>query len=153
MLAAGEIEVARTAATELAAVADRLQAPLLLAISEHMTGAVLLASGDSRGAQAVFGHAVATFRELDAPYDAARARLLIGLACRETGDEVTAKLEIEAAKALFRELGPHRTSCAPTSWRSRPRPERQACSRPANLRYCVTSRWGSRTGPWPTTCS
>ncbi|MEV0804678.1 LuxR C-terminal-related transcriptional regulator [Kribbella sp. NPDC050281] len=105
MLAAGTIEVARTAAAELAAAAERLRAPLLTAISEHMTGAVLLAAGDARSAQAVLGHAVATFRELDAPYDAARARLLIGLACRETGDEVTARLEIEAAKSLFLELG------------------------------------------------
>ncbi|MFC5267399.1 LuxR C-terminal-related transcriptional regulator [Kribbella qitaiheensis] len=105
MLAAGSIEVARTAAMELAAVAERLHAPLLIAISEHLTGAVLLAAGEARSAQAALGHAVATFRDLDAPYDAARARLLIGLACRETGDEVTARLEIEAAKSLFRELG------------------------------------------------
>ena len=66
---------------------------------------MLLAAGEARRAQAVLGHAVATFRDLDAPYDAARARLLIGLSCRETGDEVTARLEIEAAKSLFRELG------------------------------------------------
>jgi DNA-binding CsgD family transcriptional regulator len=105
MLAAGAIELARTAAMELAAVAEKLQAPLLIAVSEHMTGAVLLAAGEARSAQAVLGHAVTTFRELDAPYDAARARLLIGLACRETGDEVTARLEIEAALSLFRELG------------------------------------------------
>ncbi|MFG1818529.1 hypothetical protein ACGFIF_32520 [Kribbella sp. NPDC049174] len=74
MLAAGAIEVARTAATELAGVAERLQAPLLIAISGHMTGAVLLAADDARSAQAVLGHAVATFRELDAPYDAASPR-------------------------------------------------------------------------------
>jgi ATP/maltotriose-dependent transcriptional regulator MalT len=105
MLAAGAIELARTAATELTEAAETLHAPLLIAMSEHMTGAVLLAAGEARSAQAVLGHAVTTFRELNAPYEAARARLLIGLACRETGDEVTARLEIEAATSLFRELG------------------------------------------------
>ena len=130
MLAAGKAEDARTAEEELAAVAETLDAPLLNAISALAKGSVLLAAGEARGAQAVLGRAVATFRELDAPYDAARARLLIGLSCRETGDEVTARLEIEAANRPSGSWAPHRTCFAPRSWPSRPRPERRACSRP-----------------------
>ncbi|MFD6971557.1 LuxR C-terminal-related transcriptional regulator [Streptomyces sp. NPDC059949] len=105
MLAAGELEEARTASEELAAIAEAVTSPLLSAVSGQARGAVLLASGEARGAQAVLGHAVATFRDLDAPYEAARTRLLIGLSCRESGDDITARLEIEAATAVFRELG------------------------------------------------
>lgn len=39
------------------------------------------------------------------PYDAARARLLIGEACRRLGDEESAALEEEAARRIFDELG------------------------------------------------
>ncbi len=105
MLAAGELEEARTAAEELATTADAVDSALLSAVGGQARGAVLLASGEARGAQAVLGHAVATFRDLDAPYETARTRLLIGLSCRESGDDVTARLEIEAATAVFRELG------------------------------------------------
>ncbi|MGW6979206.1 LuxR C-terminal-related transcriptional regulator [Streptomyces sp. NPDC054932] len=105
MLAAEKVDEARAAAEELAASAEALDSPLLRALGGRARGAVLLAAGDARGAQAVLGHAVATFRDLDTPYDAARTRLLIGLSCRETGDEVTARLEIRAATSVFRELG------------------------------------------------
>ena len=43
--------------------------------------------------------------DLEVPYDAARARLLVGLACRELGDEDSAKLELEAARGVFAALG------------------------------------------------
>ena len=40
--------------------------------------------------------------EVEAPYEAARTRVLIGLACRALGDEVTADLELDAARSAFR---------------------------------------------------
>ena len=40
----------------------------------------------------------AAWQELEAPYEAARARVLIGLACRALGDEDTAALELDAAR-------------------------------------------------------
>ncbi len=39
------------------------------------------------------------------PYEAAHVRELVGLACRALGDEDTAELELEAARAAFAELG------------------------------------------------
>jgi DNA-binding NarL/FixJ family response regulator len=39
------------------------------------------------------------------PYDAARARVLIGLACRLLGDHDAADLELEVARATFARLG------------------------------------------------
>ena len=60
-------------------------------------GAVLLASGDARAALAALRRAWAGWREVDAPYEAARARVLIGLACRALGDEDAAAMELDAA--------------------------------------------------------
>jgi DNA-binding CsgD family transcriptional regulator len=46
-----------------------------------------------------------TWRELEAPHQAARVRLLIGIACRELGDGASAVLEFEAARGALVELG------------------------------------------------
>jgi DNA-binding NarL/FixJ family response regulator len=43
--------------------------------------------------------------ELGAPYETARARVFIALACRELGDTDTAELELDAAGLTFQELG------------------------------------------------
>ena len=45
------------------------------------------------------------WQELDAPYDAARARVLIAQACAQLGDEDTAALELDAARDTFFRLG------------------------------------------------
>ena len=45
------------------------------------------------------------WQELDAPHEAARARVLIGLACRGLGDEDGAAMELDAARWTFVELG------------------------------------------------
>ena len=71
----------------------------------HATGAVLLGEGDARAALVVLRRAWAAWRELDAPYEAARVRVLIGLACRELGDCDTATMELDAARSVFRQLG------------------------------------------------
>ena len=39
------------------------------------------------------------------PYEAARTRVLVGVACRELGDEEAAELELEAARGTFEQLG------------------------------------------------
>ena len=46
----------------------------------------------------------AGWRELEAPYEAARARVLIGLACRALGDEDSAQMELDAARSVFLQL-------------------------------------------------
>jgi DNA-binding NarL/FixJ family response regulator len=45
------------------------------------------------------------WRDLDAPYEAARVRVLIGLGCRALGDEESAARELDAAGRVFAELG------------------------------------------------
>ena len=49
--------------------------------------------------------ALEDWQELGAPYEEARSRELIGLACRALGDEDSAVLELAAARAVFDELG------------------------------------------------
>src|SRR4029453_10203254 len=45
------------------------------------------------------------WRELDAPYEAARVRVLVGLGCRALGDEEAAAMELDAARGIFAQLG------------------------------------------------
>jgi len=66
---------------------------------------VALAEGDARGALVALRGALHVWHELEAPYEVARVRALIGLACRSLGDEDTATLELEAARGAFAQLG------------------------------------------------
>lgn len=74
-------------------------------MAAHWRGAVLLAEGDARAALVVLRRAWTTWQELEAPYEAARVRVLAGLACRELGDGDTAEMELDAARRVFQELG------------------------------------------------
>jgi len=104
MLAAGDLPTARAAADELAGLAGDADAPLLHAVAAHAQGAVLLAEGDARAALATLRRAWTAWQEMEAPYEAARVRVLVGLACRQLGDEDTAAMELDAARWVFQEL-------------------------------------------------
>jgi DNA-binding CsgD family transcriptional regulator len=105
MLAAGDVPAARAAADELSAIAVDLDAPFLGALAAHALGAVLLAERDARAALAPLRDAWLAWQALEVPYEAARVRVLIGLACRDLGDEDTAELELDAARRAFQQLG------------------------------------------------
>jgi len=105
LLAADDVTTAREIAAELGRVASALDVPLVRAVASHADGAVLLAGGDPSGALAALRLAWDVWRELDAPYDAARTRVLLGLACRQLGDRDGAELELDAARRVFDELG------------------------------------------------
>jgi DNA-binding NarL/FixJ family response regulator len=66
---------------------------------------VLLAEGDARAAVVALRRAWQTWRELEAPYEAARVRVLVGLGCRAEGDEEAATMELDAARGVFDRLG------------------------------------------------
>jgi DNA-binding CsgD family transcriptional regulator len=104
MLAAGDVHAAQAASDELAQLAGDLAAPLLGAVAAHAKGAVLLGEGDARGALPALRHAWTAWQELEAPYEAARVRVLIGLACRQLGDQDGAAMELDAAGWVFRQL-------------------------------------------------
>ena len=103
--AGGADGAARAAADELAGSAGDYRTPAMAAVAGHAQGAVLLASGDAGAAVAALRGAWRTWRELEAPHEAARARLLIGLACRELGDEDAAAMELDAARTVLARLG------------------------------------------------
>jgi ATP/maltotriose-dependent transcriptional regulator MalT len=105
MLARQEVRAARTAADELSKLAAGADAPLLRAMAAEATGAVLLAEGEPGAAVAVLRRAWTAWHELDSPYQAARARVLIGLACRQLGDLDSAAMELDAAGWVFEHLG------------------------------------------------
>ena len=61
--------------------------------------------GDARAALGRLRSAWAAWQALEVPYEAARVRVLIGLACRRLGDEDTAEMELDAARWIFEDLG------------------------------------------------
>jgi DNA-binding CsgD family transcriptional regulator/tetratricopeptide (TPR) repeat protein len=105
MLAGGELERAGEACRELVAIAGSYESDMLAAMVEQARGAVDLAEGDARAALGSLRLALQQWLDLGAPYEAARARVLIGLACRMLGDEDTAAMELEAARGVFAQLG------------------------------------------------
>jgi DNA-binding CsgD family transcriptional regulator len=105
VLAAGDVPAARVAADELAEIAAGIGASFLHAVAAQTRGSVLLAEGDARAALALLRRAWTAWHDLEAPYEAARVRVLAGLACRQLGDGDTAEMELDAARQVFQELG------------------------------------------------
>jgi ATP/maltotriose-dependent transcriptional regulator MalT len=105
MLAVGEIQEIRGPCQELEKISADFQSGMLGAMCAHARGAVDLAEGNAQAALVALRHALQIWQELEAPYEAARVRLLLGLACRAVGDYDTAALELEAARAVFAQLG------------------------------------------------
>ena len=83
MLAAGDLGAADAAAEELARIADDLGARCCTPCPAMPPGRYSSARA-TPAALVVLRPALAAWRELDAPYEAARAQVLIGLALRET---------------------------------------------------------------------
>jgi len=105
VLAAGDVDAARVASDELAVLAAELNQPFLDALTAHMTGMVLLALEDPTGALVALRRAWTGWRDIQAPHEAARARVLIALACRALGDADGSEMELDAARSAFAELG------------------------------------------------
>ena len=105
LIAVGDLDDARLACAELGEIAAECESAMLEAIHGHARGAVELAAGDASNALVSLRRAAQAWKELEAPYEAARARVLVGQACRELGDEDAFSLELEAARGVFEQLG------------------------------------------------
>jgi DNA-binding NarL/FixJ family response regulator len=105
VLAAGDVAAARAAADELAAIAERQDVPFLRALAARASGAVLLAEGNAHAALAELRRSWSNWSELQAPYEAARVRLMMAAASRALGDEDNARQELAAARETFERLG------------------------------------------------
>ena len=104
-LAVGEVEEAEYASDELARIAEAHPSAALSAMAAHARGSVALARGDASPALTALRSALEAWHELDAPYESARARILVGLACAALGDDDTAAIELQAARDVLEELG------------------------------------------------
>lgn len=104
-LGAGDIPRARAAADELTQIADAFDSRGLSAIAFRCAGMVALAESQAVRALAALRVAYARWQELDAPYDAARVRVLLGDAYEALDDPDAAARERAAARACFDRLG------------------------------------------------
>jgi DNA-binding CsgD family transcriptional regulator/tetratricopeptide (TPR) repeat protein len=105
LVATGDIAGSRAACDELSEIARRQGSEALAALAAQAEGAVALAEGDAGSALAAARRAWRAWQELGAPYDAARARVLVAQACAALGDADTAALELDAARDAFFRLG------------------------------------------------
>jgi DNA-binding CsgD family transcriptional regulator len=105
MLAAGDPQEARSACRDLEAIAQRFDMGVLGAMAAHARGAVELAEGNTQAAITSLRHAFEVWQQVEAPYEVARVRVLMGLACFALGDDDGGELEMDAARAMFEQLG------------------------------------------------
>lgn len=103
-LAGGALDAARAACRELEQQAKSRRSAFLDALAAHSRGALELARGKAQGALAALRRACEAWRQLEVPYEAARARVLIAKACRSLGDAEGAALELDAARRAFSAL-------------------------------------------------
>jgi DNA-binding NarL/FixJ family response regulator len=105
MLATGEVDEARAACDELGGIAADYEGGMLDAVAAQACGALLLAESDAERALVALRRAAQCWQELDAPYEAARARALVARGCRALGDEDATTMELAAAREAFTGLG------------------------------------------------
>lgn len=104
-LAAGDALAARAAMEELASLCVAMDMPMVHALADQSQAAVLFHEGDPKAALVPLRRAWSGWLSLDAPFEAARCRALLARLCAAIGDEDSARLEREAARAVFSELG------------------------------------------------
>ena len=102
-LAAGDAECARAATDELQAIAERYASTALAAEAATAQAALALADGGSALTAARRAHRL--WQQLEMPYEAARARLLVAAAQRAAGHDDAARLQLQAAATTFERLG------------------------------------------------
>ncbi|MGH9243308.1 MAG: LuxR C-terminal-related transcriptional regulator [Acidimicrobiales bacterium] len=104
-LAAGDVDAARAAVDDLAQLAANFDSSFLRAVTARARGEVALAAGDPGAACVALRRAWRAWQELDAPYEAARVRVLVARAYAQLGDHDTAAMELDAARGVFEALG------------------------------------------------
>jgi class 3 adenylate cyclase len=109
-LAAGDLKAAREAADELEETADRfrvreVRTPVFQANVDLARGQIRVAEKDWDGAIGSLQRAIRAWQEIGAPHEVARARMLLGMAYRQAGEEDNAMIELDSARATFERLG------------------------------------------------
>jgi class 3 adenylate cyclase len=109
-LAVGDLEAARTAAAELEAITDRFRVngertPLLDGRLQLALSRIASAEEDWAAMETTARRALGIWTRVGAPYEAAEARVALGMAYDRQGDRAGAHEEYEAAQAVFERLG------------------------------------------------
>jgi DNA-binding NarL/FixJ family response regulator len=104
-IATGDDRAASVAADELGDIASAYGSSGLEAAATLSRGSVLLASGRTEDAISTLRSACSAWLDLEAPYDCAKVRVLLGRAYHALGDNEAAEREFVAAQAVFEELG------------------------------------------------
>ena len=105
LVADGDLDSARSAAEEMTAIAESFGCAALRAAAAYTVGIVQVAGGEAAAALPELRRSWQLWTGLEAPYEAARARLQIGLVLREMGDEDSAVAELVAVRTTFAGLG------------------------------------------------
>lgn len=103
--AAGDVETARRAADALHAIAASHSSRWLEACAALAGGRAALAGGDVEGAIAGAAAAAAVWADLGAPFETARARIVLGQAYGTSGQLDAARTEWESARSAFHAFG------------------------------------------------
>jgi class 3 adenylate cyclase len=104
-ITAGDLDRARWATTELDDIAETFGTKALRATASAARGAIQVADGDPASARRGYQGAVRLWNELDAPHEAARARVGLAIAHRAAGNEEGALLELRTARSILERLG------------------------------------------------
>ncbi|HEU4330841.1 MAG TPA: LuxR C-terminal-related transcriptional regulator [Lapillicoccus sp.] len=104
-LATGDLPSAQAAVEKLRWYADPRQPAYLRGLAEHRCGALLLAEGQPGAALPRLRRSWSYWNRIEAPYEAAKTRVLVAEACRALGDDDAARMELDAARAALEALG------------------------------------------------
>ena len=109
-IAARDLKSARAAADEAEQIVDsykigKRRAAAFDATVNFLRGQISLAEKEWTSAIAALKHARDEWQGVGAPYETARARMLLGTAYMRSGDEHAATVELEGALATFERLG------------------------------------------------
>ncbi len=103
-LAAGALDEAQDAATELGEIATTFGTPLLRALALNASALVVLHRGDAAEAVPLLTESLDAWMALAAPYPAARIRVALADACQTLGDAEGARMQRDSARRVFDHL-------------------------------------------------
>jgi ATP/maltotriose-dependent transcriptional regulator MalT len=105
MLGIGDLEEAQRACEELEALRSVFETELVHAQAAQARGALCLRLGDAQASLSHLRESFEYWERLEAPYEAARVRVLMAEACAALGDEEASGLELDASRSAFEQLG------------------------------------------------
>lgn len=109
-IASGDLDRARSAASELSEVAERIGSSALQAEAELAQGRLCLADGDALTARGHLSEAIQVWQEIRAPFELAVTRCVLAAAHRALGRHHEADLEERTSRDLFEQMGKSSTT-------------------------------------------